>query len=214
MRRLFVISLFLITYGTTSAQVVDTISYSLGMSTGAKMKTEGLTEIDFLSFVQGLRDQLMGSTIITKQESNEINYNYITEKKKKVSNVEKQEGEKFLAKNAERPEVITTESGLQYEIIKQGAGENPTAQSEVTVHYVGQLLNGEMFDSSVDRGKPATFPLNRVIKGWTEGVQLMNVGSKYRFYIPFDLAYGASGAGGVIPPYATLIFDIELLSFK
>lgn len=214
MRRLFVISLFLITYGTTSAQVVDTISYSLGMSTGAKMKTEGLTEIDFLSFVQGLRDQLMGSTIITKEVSNEINYNYITEKKKKVSNVEKQEGEKFLAKNAERPEVITTESGLQYEIIKQGAGENPTAQSEVTVHYVGQLLNGEMFDSSVDRGKPATFPLNRVIKGWTEGVQLMNVGSKYRFYIPFNLAYGASGAGGVIPPYATLIFDIELLSFK
>jgi len=125
----------------------------------------------------------------------------------------KKEGEDFLAKNAERPEVSTTESGLQYEVLVAADGPKPTATTSVTVHYVGKLLNGEMFDSSVDRGQPATFPLNRVIPGWTEGLQLMSQGAKYRFYIPSELAYGSRGAGAAIPPYSALIFDVELLSF-
>ena len=126
----------------------------------------------------------------------------------------KEEGLAFLAKNGARAEVMTTESGLQYEVLSAGEGSKPTAQSTVTVHYEGKLLNGTKFDSSVDRGEPMTFGLNRVIKGWTEGVQLMSPGSKYRFYVPQELGYGSRGAGGAIPPYSALVFDIELLSFK
>lgn len=123
-------------------------------------------------------------------------------------------GTKFLAENAEKEGVITTESGLQYSIITEAEGEKPSKKSNVTVHYRGTSLDGEEFDSSYSRNAPATFPLNGVIAGWTEGVQLMSVGSSYRFYIPSDLAYGAQGAGGAIGPNATLIFEIELLSFK
>ncbi|MCL4123046.1 UNVERIFIED_CONTAM: hypothetical protein GTU68_040395 [Idotea baltica] len=126
----------------------------------------------------------------------------------------KEEGLAYLAKNGTRPEVTTTESGLQYEVLVAAEGPKPAASNTVTVHYVGMLLNGDMFDSSVDRGEPATFPLGRVISGWTEGVQLMSTGEKYRFYIPYDLAYGSRGAGADIPPYSTLIFDVELLSWK
>ena len=122
----------------------------------------------------------------------------------------KAQGEEFLAANKLREGVITTESGLQYEVIKQGKGPKPTADSKVKVHYHGTLIDGTVFDSSVDRGEPIEFSLNQVIKGWTEGVQLMPVGSKYKFYIPQDLGYG-SRAAGQIPPYSTLIFEVELL---
>ena len=114
----------------------------------------------------------------------------------------------------ESGKVTTTASGLKYEVLKEGSGPKPTATDSVTVHYTGTLTDGKVFDSSVTRGQPATFPLNRVIKGWTEGVQLMNVGSKYRFTIPPELGYGAAGAGGSIPPNATLIFDVELLKIN
>jgi len=124
----------------------------------------------------------------------------------------KQEGLIFLEKNKMKEGVHTTESGLQYEIIKEGYGDKPKASDNVTVDYVGSLINGTVFDSSKDRGMPATFPLNQVIAGWTEGVQLMSVGAKYRFTIPFELAYGESGAGAVIPPFSTLIFEVDLLA--
>lgn len=127
----------------------------------------------------------------------------------------KSEGEQFLALNSQRPEVHTTPSGLQYEILQEGSGtEHPTATSKVKVHYHGTLINGQVFDSSIERGEPISFPLNAVIPGWTEGVQLMTEGSKFRFYIPFQLAYGERGAGGQIPPYSALIFDVELLEIE
>lgn len=122
-------------------------------------------------------------------------------------------GESFLVENSKQENIVTTASGLQYEIINKGEGPSPTATTNVTVHYRGTSLDGKEFDSSYSRNEPATFPLNRVIAGWTEGLQLMNVGAKYRFYIPSDLAYGARGAGGSIGPNETLIFDVELLSF-
>lgn len=123
----------------------------------------------------------------------------------------KRDGEKFLAENAKKEGVITTESGLQYIVLQEGNDVKPTATSEVTVHYTGKLINGKVFDSSVERGEPATFPLNGVIKGWTEGLQLMGEGAKYRFFIPQELAYGERGAGNDIPPYSALIFDVELI---
>lgn len=122
-------------------------------------------------------------------------------------------GEAFLAENAKKDGIITTASGLQYQILTEGEGPSPSATTSVTVHYKGTTLDGKEFDSSYSRNAPATFPLNRVIAGWTEGLQLMNVGAKYRFYIPSDLAYGTRGAGGDIPPNAALIFDVELLKF-
>lgn len=126
----------------------------------------------------------------------------------------KAEGEAFQAKNAQKPGVVTTASGLQYEILTAGNGSRPSATDSVTVHYKGTTLDGKEFDSSYRRGSPATFPLNRVIPGWTEGVQLMQEGAKYRFYIPSNLAYGTRGAGGDIGPNATLIFDIELIKIE
>jgi len=135
--------------------------------------------------------------------------------KMKKAESNKLKGEKFLLENGKKEGIITTKSGLQYEVLKNGDGKNkPTKDQSVTVHYVGKTLNGKVFDSSIKRGQPATFPLNRVIAGWTEGVQLMSVGAKYRFYIPSNLAYGRNGAGSDIGPNETLIFDIELLKIQ
>ncbi len=124
----------------------------------------------------------------------------------------KEEGEKYLAENAKKDGVISLPSGLQYKVIKEGTGKKPKATDRVKCHYEGFLIDGTVFDSSVQRGEPAVFPLNGVIAGWTEGVQLMAEGAKYRFFIPYDLAYGSQGAGAQIPPYAALIFDVELIS--
>lgn len=201
-----------------SAQVytqVDTISYSLGMSVGARLANQGASDIDYDSFIKGIEDMMKKNpTMITKSSSDSINFAYFQSQKELMFTEVKEEGIAYLAENGKRPEVTTTESGLQYEVLVAGDGAQPTATSSVTVHYVGKLLNGEMFDSSVDRGEPATFPLNRVIAGWTEGVQLMKLGSKYRFVIPSELAYGNRGAGAAIPPYSTLIFDVELLKIN
>ncbi|MEM6397691.1 MAG: FKBP-type peptidyl-prolyl cis-trans isomerase [Bacteroidota bacterium] len=135
--------------------------------------------------------------------------------KRKASEAVIAEGTNFLAENAQRPEVKVTDSGLQYEVLQEGSGgQKPKATNTVTVHYHGTLLDGTVFDSSVNRGETSSFPLNRVISGWTEGLQLMSVGDKFRFYIPYDLAYGPQGSRGSIPPYATLIFDVELFEIK
>ena len=197
-------------YGQT-----DTISYSIGMSVGARMANQGANDIDYQDFLQGVRDMIeKNETLISKSKSDSLNYAYYQEQKDKIFTKVKEEGIKFLEDNAKRPEVATTESGLQYEVLTAAEGAKPSATNSVTVHYVGQLISGELFDSSVDRGEPATFPLNRVIPGWTEGVQLMSEGAKYRFYIPYELGYGARGAGAAIPPYSALIFDVELLKIN
>ncbi len=212
--RLFFLVLSLILSTQLVAQT-DTISYSLGMSIGARLNSQGVSTVDYVSLIKGIQDLMdKKPTMITKSSSDSINYAYFQSQKELMFTEIKQEGSAFLADNGKRPEVTTTESGLQYEVLVSGEGAQPSATSSVTVHYVGKLLNGEMFDSSVDRGEPATFPLNRVIAGWTEGVQLMKTGSKYRFFIPYDLAYGSRGAGAAIPPYSTLIFDVELLSIN
>ena len=125
--------------------------------------------------------------------------------------VHKEAGEKYLAENAKKSEVITLPSGLQYQVLKEGNGKKPTAKDQVKCHYEGFLIDGTVFDSSVQRGEPAVFGLQQVIAGWTEGLQLMQEGAKYRFFIPYRLAYGEGGAGGAIPPFATLIFDVELI---
>lgn len=143
-----------------------------------------------------------------------IGYFMFTRPDSELANNNKQAGEEFLAENTKKEGVITTASGLQYTVLTAAEGEKPTASSNVTVHYKGTTLDGKEFDSSYSRNAPATFPLNRVIAGWTEGVQLMSIGEKYRFFIHSDLGYGAKGAGGAIGPNATLIFDVELLSIQ
>ncbi len=142
------------------------------------------------------------------------NQEQIQEYSKFMAEIGAKEGEDFLAKNAKRSEVQVTDSGLQYEILENAEGPKPSADDKVLAHYEGTLIDGTKFDSSYDRGEPTEFPLNKVIKGWTEGLQLMSVGAKFKFYIPFDLGYGAQGAGGNIPPYAALIFIVELKEIK
>ena len=145
------------------------------------------------------------------EEAREYMQKYFVEASAKEANKTKEEGEKFLADNKTKSGVITTESGLQYQVITEGTGAKPTAEDHVKVHYTGTLLDGTKFDSSIDRGEPAEFPVSQVIKGWTEGLQLMPVGSKYIFWIPSDLAYGDRGAGQMIKPNSTLKFEVELL---
>ena len=192
------------------------ISYALGANIGMNMKQD-IQHLDYESFVQGLKDAYAGTNQFTDQQMQEIFAQLqedIQAQKKSGVAVEIEKGAKFLAENKKNPEVKETASGLQYIVLQEGKGEHPTATSRVTVHYTGKLIDGTVFDSSVDRGEPITFGLNQVIRGWTEGLQLMTPGSKYRFFIPYNLAYGENGAGAAIPGGATLIFDVELISFE
>jgi FKBP-type peptidyl-prolyl cis-trans isomerase FklB len=193
---------------------IDSVSYSLGVNIANNIKSQGFDDINPAAMAKAIEDVYTEGSepMITAEEAGNFLNNYFQTLQAKKQEAATKEGAEFLAQNAARPEVTTTESGLQYEVLTQGDGPKPAATDEVTVHYHGTLPNGEVFDSSVDRGQPATFGLNQVIKGWTEGVQLMNVGSKYRFVIPSDLAYGPRGAGGKIGPNATLVFEVELLS--
>lgn len=192
----------------------DKLSYSLGMMIGERV-AKPYKDLNYNLLLEGLKAQHQGQeTLLKQQEANQIISDYHTELIKQRSAKAKSAGDKYLAENAKREGVKVTKSGLQYEALKVGDGPKPKATDKVTVHYVGTLLDGTEFDSSVKRGKPATFALNRVIPGWTEGVQLMNKGSKYRFVIPADLAYGNRGAGAKIGPGETLIFEIELLDIE
>ena len=198
---------------------LDRISYALGLSMGHNFRASGINEINIQDFSDAVASVFYGSKPkMTIDEAKAEIQAFFTELEKKqraqAEELAKQNqalGEAFLAENGKRENVLTLPSGLQYEVEKEGTGAQPTAEDEVTVHYTGKLLDGTVFDSSVSRGEPATFPLNRVIPGWTEGVQLMKEGGKYRFYIPSDLAYGPNGIQGAIPPHATLIFDVELI---
>ncbi len=194
---------------------MDSISYSIGVIVAQNLEKQGLTEVNSEDLANGLADVLNKNELkISAADADKFFSEHVEKLQAEKYKGLKEEGEKFLAENGKRAEVSTTPSGLQYEVLTEGEGEKPTIQSSVNVHYHGTLINGEVFDSSVDRGQPISFPLGNVIKGWQEGLQLMNVGSKYRLYIPYNLAYGERGSGRAIGPYSALIFDVELLGIE
>lgn len=196
---------------------MDTISYSVGVLMAQNLKSTGFDDkdLDMKQVMEGMEDILKDNKLrIDMQQAQRIYQSYAAQLKQKQSAAIIEKGATFLTENAKRSEVTALPNGLQYEVIKQGTGLKPSPTSKVTVHYVGTLMDGTEFDSSVRRGQPATFGLNQVIKGWTEGLQLMAEGSKYRLFIPYTLGYGERGAGQSIPPYATLIFEVELLKIN
>lgn len=193
---------------------MDSISYSLGVLFAQNLKSQGMTEVDAASLSQGFQDALAGQETIDPQRANGMVQQHFQKLSASKGAAAREKGEQFLAENAKRDAVKVTESGLQYEVLKPGSGASPSATQTVKVHYHGTLIDGTVFDSSVDRGETIEFPLNRVIAGWTEGLQLMQEGAKYRFFIPYNLAYGERGSGAKIPPYSALIFDVELFEVK
>lgn len=194
---------------------MESVSYSLGILVAQNLKNQGFKDINIEEFGAAIDDVLQDrETKVSPTQANETVQQYMAAAKASQHKVNKDAGEAFLAENKLRGEVVTTESGLQYEVITEGQGSKPKATDEVEVHYHGTLIDGTVFDSSVQRGKTTSFPLNRVISGWTEGLQLMSVGSKYKFYIPYNLAYGDQGAGAQIKPFSALVFEVELISIK
>ena len=191
------------------------VSYGLGRQMGEQLMDNPFDGLQASAVVAGLQEALNGDDCTVSDDDMRAAFAAINEqmqaKQAEEAKAKSAEGDKFLADNAARAEVTTTESGLQYEVLTTGEGEIPTAASTVRTHYQGTLIDGTVFDSSYDRGEPTEFPVGGVIAGWTEALQMMTVGSKWRLTIPYQLAYGEQGAGGVIGPYATLVFDIELL---
>lgn len=198
---------------------LDNLSYALGLSMGNNFKASGIESINVQDFADGVAAVYDGlAPKMSYDEAKNVIQKYFGELEakqraaaEKMAEVNQQAGEAFLAENGKRAEIKTTPSGLQYEVLVEGNGPIPTAQDQVEVHYTGKLIDGTVFDSSVDRGVPATFGVTQVIPGWVEALQLMKAGSKWRLFIPSQLAYGPQGAGNVIGPNATLIFDVELL---
>lgn len=196
----------------------ERLSYTIGMDIGESLAGQDMP-LDIDIVIQGLRDSFLGEeTLLTQEEKQAEREKFIQQRQEQLqqqrseeARINLEEGQAFLAANAEKEGVTTTESGLQYRVIAEGDGERPDADDRVTVHYRGKLINGVEFDSSYSRGEPATFGLNQVIPGWTEGVQLMREGAKYELFVPSDLAYGEQGRPGPIGPNSTLIFEIELL---
>ena len=192
---------------------MDKLSYALGLNIGHQLKGMGLRDrLAVDDYVSAINDVLKGNTPqISMEEASNLLSDFFTKLEQQQRDAAKSEGERFLAENAKRPGVTVTPSGLQYEVLTEGTGRSPKATDTVRCHYHGTLIDGTVFDSSYQRNQPADFGLNQVIAGWTEGVQLMKEGAKYRFYLPYHLAYGEHGAGNSIPPYAALVFDVELL---
>ncbi len=200
---------------------MDKVSYALGLGIGSQLKDMGAEDLNIDDFAQAIKDAIAGNKQLKDDEAQAIVQEFFKaqEMKQRAAaaerfKVNKAEGEKYLAENATKENVHVTASGLQYEVLKEGNGKRPSATDTVVCHYEGTLIDGKMFDSSVKRGEPATFPLNQVIAGWTEGLQLMQEGAKYRFYIPYELGYGERGAGASIPPFSALVFDVELIEVK
>lgn len=201
---------------------MDKLSYALGLSIGRQLSQMGVAELNADDFAQAVKDMIDGKeSQIPTNEAQQLLGEYFRqqEEKQRAEAAEKykgakSEGEKYLTENAKKDGVITLPSGLQYQVLQEGNGKSPKATDKVVCHYEGMFVDGTMFDSSIQRGEPATFPLNGVIAGWTEGLQLMKEGAKYRFFIPYHLGYGERGAGASIPPFATLIFDVELIEVK
>ena len=199
---------------------IDSVSYLMGVNIGNSLGKE-MSEANFELIIQGFRDAVSKGRLVCQDSTDMVLSMYFQEKamlkqaeEDEKSEVYKVAGEKFLADNGKKPGVVTTASGLQYQVIKEGDGAHPSAESTVKVHYHGTTIEGIVFDSSVERGEPIEFPLNQVIPGWTEGVQLMSKGAKYKFFIPQELAYGSSSPTPVIAPYSCLVFEVELLSFE
>lgn len=198
---------------------MDKASYALGLGIGHQLKGMGGSKLNINDFAQAIKDVIQGKEPLMSMKEAQIVANTFIQEAEKENQKLKEEagakfkayGEQYLAENAKKDGVKVTKSGLQYEVLNEGTGKSPKATDNVKCHYEGRLIDGTVFDSSYRRGTPATFPLNGVIAGWTEGLQLMKEGAKYRFHIPYNLAYGANGAGESIPPYSALVFDVELL---
>lgn len=191
---------------------MDKLSYALGMSMAANLMNSGLRQLDVESFVEAFTGIMNNTTpSMSPQEANRLIQDYFSKQQGEMLSKNLEAGKAFLDENRQKEQVVSLPSGLQYEVLVEGGGVKPKATDKVRCHYHGTLLDGTVFDSSVDRGQPAVFGVNQVIKGWVEALQLMSVGSKWRLYIPSELAYGEQGAGGSIEPNATLIFDVELL---
>lgn len=199
---------------------MDSVSYNLGILIAQNLKRQGLGEVNPTQLAKGVADALAGVSVdLAKCNESVSEYLQAMQAQKAKENAKKfegniAEGKKFLDENKKRPGVVTTASGLQYEVLKPGTGAKPKATDKVTVHYHGTLLDGSIFDSSVNRGQPATFGVTQVIQGWVEGLQLMPLGAKYKFFIPYELGYGDQGAGEDIGPYSTLVFEVELLKIN
>ena len=194
---------------------MDKLSYAIGLSMGQNLMGSGVTSLEYADLAAGIKDVLeKNQPQISYQEAQQVLGKFFSELEEKIAGEAKAAGEAFLAENAKREGVKVTESGLQYEVLEATIGQKPKATDKVRVHYEGTLIDGTVFDSSYKRGESITFGLNQVIKGWTEGLQLMSIGSKYKLYLPYQLAYGERGAGANIPPYAALIFTVELLGIE
>ncbi len=198
---------------------MDKVSYALGLGIGHQLLDMGAQELNIDDFAQAIKDVVAGrKPLIASGEAQTLVQNFFQEQEQKQRaaaaekyKAAKAEGEKYLEENAKKDGVVTLPSGLQYKVLREGNGRRPKATDQVKCHYEGMLVDGTLFDSSLQRGEPATFPLNGVIAGWTEGLQLMQEGAKYRFFIPYHLGYGERGAGAQIPPFAALVFDVELI---
>lgn len=198
---------------------MDKLSYALGIGIGSQLAGMGAKGLNIDDFAQAVKDVISGTPLkVNNAEAQSLVQAFFQEQEEKqraaaaeAGKVAKAAGESFLAENAKKEGVVVLPSGLQYQVLKEGNGKKPSATDQVKCHYEGTLIDGTIFDSSYQRNEPATFGLNQVIAGWTEGVQLMSEGAKYRFFIPYNLAYGEHGAGAQIPPFAALVFDVELL---
>ena len=199
---------------------MDKLSYALGLGIGQQLVQMGAAaDMNIDDFAQSIKDVISGNELkVSHREAQQIVQDYFAKQEAKMNaeraekgKAAREEGEKYLAENAKKEGVKRLPSGLQYQVLREGNGKKPTAKDSVKCHYEGFLIDGTVFDSSVQRGEPAVFGLQQVIAGWTEGLQLMQEGAKYRFFIPYRLAYGEGGAGQMIPPYAALIFDVELI---
>ena len=194
---------------------MEKLSYALGLIIGNNLKGMNIEGLITGEFTRAVEQVLNGEKLeMTEVQAQGLVQEFLREQQEAAGKAAREAGENFLAENAKREGVKLTETGLQYEVLTPALGIKPTPTDTVTCHYEGRLIDGTVFDSSYRRGEPASFPLQGVIRGWTEGLQLMSIGSKFRFFIPFDLAYGAQGAGGSIPPYAALIFDVELIGIE
>ncbi len=191
---------------------MEKVSYALGLSLGNNLLGSGVNALDYTKLAKGIQDVMEQNVPeISNQEAQTVINEFFQALQEKVGQAAQAEGKAFLSENAKRAEVLTLPSGLQYEVITEGTGNTPTATDSVSVHYHGSLIDGTVFDSSVNRGEPTTFGVTQVISGWVEALQIMPVGSKWKLFIPSELAYGAQGAGQAIAPHSTLIFEVELL---
>lgn len=196
---------------TKDTVITDSLSYALGNLLGSSLKNQGFNELNLDDLNKGILHSILGISKLSLQECDQTVQLYMKEKQSAQFGPIKEAGEKFLAENVKKPNINVTASGLQYEIVKEGTGKKAGPADSVKVHYEGMLIDGTVFDSSIKRGEPIVLMTNQVIAGWTEALQLMKEGSKYRLYIPYYLAYGEQGAGQAIPPFSALIFDVELI---